>query len=255
MDPMRRMQSRLLKLAFMAVPVVILSAATSRAQPANIGDAKAAVMDYVSSHEYDRDLTAVDAKAMAYLDAHVAGVAKPAIVLDIDETSLSNLLEIEADDFGYIKTGPCPSPIDPTKHGIPCGSLAWDQSEQATAIAPTLALYKDAIAKHVTVFFITGRRDVEIGPDAGKEFEATRANLVKEGYDILSDPNVAKTNLILEDDNTVYPSAADFKAPARKKIVEAGYDILVNVGDQPSDLIGGHADAVFLLPDPFYRIN
>jgi hypothetical protein len=26
------------------------------------------------------------------------------------------------------------------------------------------------------------------------------------------------------------------------------------VGDQPSDLAGGHAERGFLLPDPYYRI-
>jgi hypothetical protein len=33
-------------------------------------------------------------------------VANPAIVLDIDETSLSNWPEIPADEFGYIGDGP-----------------------------------------------------------------------------------------------------------------------------------------------------
>jgi HAD superfamily, subfamily IIIB (Acid phosphatase) len=35
---------------------------------------------------------------------------------------------------------------------------------------------------------------------------------------------------------------------------QAGYTIVANVGDQPSDLQGGHAEKRFLLPDPFYRV-
>jgi hypothetical protein len=51
-----------------------------------------------------------------------------------------------------------------------------------------------------------------------------------------------------------FASAADFKAPARAEIERSGYTIVVNMGDQPSDLIGGHAIGRFLLPDPFYRV-
>ena len=29
---------------------------------------------------------------------------------------------------------------------------------------------------------------------------------------------------------------------------------IANMGDQPSDLLGGHAENKFLLPDPFYRV-
>jgi hypothetical protein len=29
------------------------------------------------------------------------------------------------------------------------------------------------------------------------------------------------------------------------------YTIIANIGDQPSDLAGGFAERVFLLPDPF----
>ena len=38
------------------------------------------------------------------------------------------------------------------------------------------------------------------------------------------------------------------------QIEQMGYTIIANVGDQPSDLIGGHAEKMFLLPDPFYRV-
>jgi hypothetical protein len=48
--------------------------------------------------------------------------------------------------------------------------------------------------------------------------------------------------------------AADFKAPERGKIEAQGYNIIANVGDQPSDLSGGHAERAFQLPNPFYRI-
>lgn len=34
----------------------------------------------------------------------------------------------------------------------------------------------------------------------------------------------------------------------------AGFRIIVNVGDQESDLAGGHAERAFKLPNPFYII-
>jgi hypothetical protein len=34
-----------------------------------------------------------------------------------------------------------------------------------------------------------------------------------------------------------------------------GYTIVANIGDQPSDLAGGHSERTFLPPDPFYRIK
>ena len=52
-----------------------------------------------------------------------------------------------------------------------------------------------------------------------------------------------------------FASAADFKAPIRAQIEEQGYTIIANVGDEPSDLLGGHAERSFLLPDPFYRVK
>ena len=55
-------------------------------------------------------------------------------------------------------------------------------------------------------------------------------------------------------DGAHFRSAADFKAPVRARIEQAGFRIIANMGDQPSDLLGGHAEKEFLLPDPFYRV-
>jgi hypothetical protein len=49
-------------------------------------------------------------------------------------------------------------------------------------------------------------------------------------------------------------TAVDFKAPIRADIERLGYTIIANIGDQPSDLLGGHSERDFLLPDPFYRV-
>jgi predicted secreted acid phosphatase len=202
-------------------------------QPANLGDLKQELRKYQSNGDYDRDLTAVAAAAQAYVEERAGQVVKPALVLDIDETSLSNWPEIVADDFGYISDGPCKLPKGP------CGVHAWERSARAAAIAPTLRLFNAAKAKGVSVFFITGRHETERA--------ATERNLRRAGYR-------GWTRVVMRPAGSATPSAADYKAPERAKIEAAGYTIIANMGDQPSDLAGGHAERTFLLPNPFYRI-
>ena len=76
---------------------------------------------------------------------------------------------------------------------------------------------------------------------------ATEQNLRSTGY-------TDYTRLILAPVGAQHPSAADFKAPQRAAFEAEGYTIVANIGDQPSDLAGGHSERTFLLPDPFYRI-
>jgi hypothetical protein len=51
-----------------------------------------------------------------------------------------------------------------------------------------------------------------------------------------------------------FASAVEFKAPERKRIEERGSTILLTMGDQESDLAGGHAQATFKLPNPVYYL-
>jgi acid phosphatase len=46
----------------------------------------------------------------------------------------------------------------------------------------------------------------------------------------------------------------EFKAAERRKLAEQGWVIAVNVGDQASDLDGGHAERTYRLPNPFYLV-
>ena len=49
-------------------------------------------------------------------------------------------------------------------------------------------------------------------------------------------------------------TTVQYKTGARKDIEAQGYRIVVNVGDQFSDLVGGHADRGYKLPNPFYYL-
>jgi predicted secreted acid phosphatase len=203
-------------------------------QPANVGEAKFAATDYHNSGAYVRDVNAVTTAASAWIAQRAPQVERPALVLDIDDTALTNWEVIVADDYGRVFDGPC----DNLPAG-PCGWVAWDLRAATPAIAQTQALFEQARALDVAVFFITGRDETQRA--------ATEKNLAATGY-------AGYRELYMEPVGSHYASAADFKAPQRAKIEADGFIIIANMGDQPSDLAGGHAERTFLLPNPFYRI-
>lgn len=195
-------------------------------------EAKHQVSVYVGSGRYEADIAAVTEQARAYLEARVPRGGKLAIVLDVDETALSNLPSLRANDYGFIVPGPCDLPRGP------CGLGAWIRMAQADPIKPVLILARLARERGVAVFFLTGR------PERWRA--VTEDNLRRAGYEW--------TALILKPDDLTTNSAADFKAPERKKLVDQGYTIIANIGDQLSDLDGGFAERTYKLPNPFYFI-
>ena len=204
------------------------------AQSLNLGQLKIQLRDYRYCGAYEADFAARVGEAIAYLKEHGSEEPNPAIVLDIDETSLSNWQEIEQDDFGFIPGGPCT--LDP---GIACGDANWELSARATVLKPTLELFNLARAMMIPVFFITGRRDK---PDLRA---ATIKNLNDAGYDGWQD-------LIMRPLDSQGP-VAPYKSGEREKI-EKKFRIILNVGDQQSDLDGGFAKKTVRVPNPFYFI-
>ena len=195
---------------------------------------------YHDSGLYDQELAEVDAKAKRslgnqlrrlrespgpgrYSECSKKGThchaVKPAIVLDIDETSLSNYAGLDAASF--------------SSAGVVPGAVAGNDP----AIQPTLDLYSYARSRGVAAFFITGRPDAVRG--------STDSNLqgvgYSQGYTLITKPAELET--------------IEYKSGERAKIEDQlGFTILVNVGDQDSDLAGGHAVRPFKLPNPMYYI-
>ena len=203
-------------------------------QPLNLGQLKNQLYFYACSGAYDRDLNKVAGKAQAYVAMRAAQVAKPALVLDIDETSLSNLPVELADDFAYLPQNiPCKRAMKD-----PCGFDNWVEAAWAKPIDGTLALFNLAKAHHVSVFFITGRHE--------NQEDVTVKNLKAAGYE-----EWAGLTLRPQGDNR---SVIAYKFAAREKIAEQGFTIIANVGDQHSDLAGGYAERAYKLPNPFYYI-
>ena len=217
----------------MALAVAFGPTACARAgKPAvpDLDQARQRVAAYIDSGRYAADCAAVAAKAREYLDRRALQVKKPAAVFDIDETSLSNWPAYRANGWARVTAGAC----DVEKG--PCGLRAWQAMGQSKAMPSTLELARHARSLGVAIFFITGR--------PANLREATEKNLRAEGYEW--------DGLILRPEGSDFKSAADFKAPARRKLTEQGYTVLLSIGDQQSDLDGGYAERTFKLPNPVY---
>ncbi|GIK78069.1 MAG: acid phosphatase [Actinomycetes bacterium] len=205
------------------------------------GDLPAELARYHDSGRYESDLDKVGDRAAAYLRRRVVRIhertvrrcaerrpkpcerPKLAMVLDIDETSLSNYEHLADNGFG-----------DATA-ALATSLFAAD----APAVDATLELFDDARDLRVSVFFITGRPDLPIVR------APTEANLAAAGYS-------GWRELVLKPSDA--HGTVPYKSGARAEIEDDGYRILLNVGDQDSDLKGGHADKAYKLPNPFYFI-
>lgn len=206
------------------------------------GDIVAPLKQYHDSGHYESDLEKVGDKAQAYLDRRVARINKRAkqrcrkqgtspcrkpklaLVLDIDETSLSNYSELAAANFT----------------GATAALTTALFAATSPAIDPTLELFDDARDHKVAVFFITGRPDLDIIRDRTEE------NLTGAGYS-------GWEELVLKPSDAA--GTRDYKSGARAAIEDDGYRIVLNVGDQDSDLKGGYSDKAYKLPNPFYFIS
>lgn len=159
---------------------------------------------------------------------------KPALVLDVDDTTLSTYNYEYEQGFGYT---------------VP-SNTAYIDAEKMPAVFGMPQLANWAQAHGITVFYITGR------PESQRD--ATEGNLAKVGYKAPADA----THLFLKNptDPPAYLSCAaacttdEYKSQTRAHLQAEGYDVLADIGDQYSDLSDGHADAVYKLPNPMYYI-
>ena len=150
---------------------------------------------------------------------------KLALVLDIDETTLSSYCEMKREDFGYIAEMFNTWVVRP---------------EAAVGIAGTLRIYRAARAAGVAVFFLTGRPE--------EQRAGTERNLRAVGYD-------GWAGVLLRDAAEKEMPTVTYKSGERAKIVARGYTLVMSVGDQWSDLMGEPKAALSVkLPNPFYYL-
>ncbi len=205
-------------------------------QPPNLGVLKLQLIDYKCFGAYDRDVGKALMEAKIFVEQRSAGARpdeKLAIVLDIDETSVSNWKNLSADDFGFFQKGECT--LQPKE---PCGFDKWISDQTPDPMTPTRDLFAAAKARNVKVFFISARRE--------EQRADTIKNLIATGYKDWD-------GLVLKQPSDPQ-SVADYKTAARAAIEANGDRVIANVGDQHSDLSGGHAERTFKVPNPFYFV-
>ncbi|MFI7615741.1 HAD family acid phosphatase [Nonomuraea terrae] len=214
----------------------------------NLDDAKARLQKHFGDHvdadgvhqasldsPWGRAVERVDDQALDHLKGQLKRKPdKPALVLDIDDTMLSTYSYGASHDFAYHDAKQ---------------SLQWALDERLPVIQPTLELATWAHDHGISIFTVTGR------PEQTRA--ATLDNLRKAGY---PEPNGAffqpaagsAPDYLYCASSTC--TTTEYKSGTRAHIEAQGYDILASVGDQYSDLKGGHAKAVFKLDNPQYVI-
>jgi len=201
------------------------SPVTASVEPENHAVVVQRLMRYHDSGEYEWQIREVVNAARDYLEMRLKTSSKQdklAAVFDIDETALSNW-DAMAD------CGLCSYRVE-----VKLYSDAHDP-----AIVPVLELYNYARQSGVAVFFLTGRKN--------SQRNTTVQNLTEVGFSGWAD-------LIMRPDDDT-SAARVFKPRERQKIQDKGYRIILNMGDQASDLAGCCAERVFKLPNPFYLVN
>eukprot|EP01018_Ginkgo_biloba_P026527 Gb_35342 [translate_table: standard] len=181
------------------------------------------VADYMTKGQYELDFKAAIQQSLDYLDTLTASSdGKDAWVFDVDETTLSNLCYYAQHKYG----GERYNSVDFNE---------WIVKAKSRVLPSTLNLYNKLLKKHFNIFIITGRHEIRR--------DITEKNLHDVGYK-------GWTKLILNDGHS---KTAVFKAAAREKLVNDGYRIVGNVGDQWGDITGSYkGDRTFKLPNPMY---
>ncbi|HTU71712.1 MAG TPA: HAD family acid phosphatase [Candidatus Baltobacteraceae bacterium] len=190
----------------------------------NVQTVKQEIITYYDSGRHDADVARVDAHLQSYVDRRLKQhVREPAVVFDIDDTMLSTFAYEQAHDFGYDARS----------------WSRWEHEDRFPPILPTRRLARELVREHVAIFYVTGRRQ--------SQREVTIRELALAGY-----PKPAGYSFRPARDHA--DSVIPFKSAARAAIAARGFDILASIGDQWSDLRGGHAEHLYKLPNPMYLI-
>jgi predicted secreted acid phosphatase len=140
-------------------------------------------------------------------------------------------------------------------------------AQKFPAVPGVVDLAKAAEREGYAIFFITGRPATQekatlgnltadgVGIDAGYP-KPTR---LKDGEDgLFTKPSVASYPAYLRAACAADPNGVcttiHYKSATRAHLEASGYEIVADLGDQFSDLKGGHADKTFKLPNPTYYL-
>lgn len=191
----------------------------------NLSKVKEQVRKYYDSGEWEKDLNTKFERADKIIDEFKGDRKKAAVVLDIDETALTSYPFLKEVDFAFYAFLPQWSD--------------WVMKAEAPGMKRSLEFYRRTQALGHPIFFVTGRAEKFRG--------LSEENLKTQGF-------TDYAGLIHRPPHLMKKSAAVAKSKARQNIEKQGYKILLNIGDQQSDLDGGYAVYTVLLPNPMYYV-
>jgi hypothetical protein len=237
---------------------------------------------------YAREAASVAAAGTRWLDARAGKSSKQAIVLDVDDTTLTTWDYELYSNWDY---NPSTNAVFVGLGNPPASSTTFT-GNIFPATPGMVAMVNHAKALGYAVFWITGRGD--------SQHQATIANLVSDTAAGLPDitsvtysgftvpevdagytmPTPIDTEhggftdgLFTKPSVGSYPAYLDmpefcgqaihdgkscatipYKSGTRAYIESMGYDIVASFGDQYSDLLGGYADRTFKMPNPNYYL-
>ncbi|SCK47566.1 HAD superfamily, subfamily IIIB (Acid phosphatase) [Streptomyces sp. WMMB 714] len=100
-------------------------------------------------------------------------------------------------------------------------------------VEQTLELARYADSRGVAVYFVTAR--------PGIIYSLTEHNLKEAGFPI--------AGLYVRDLPDIFDEVSKYKTAKRAEIEAKGFTIIANIGNTPTDMVGGHAEKTFKLPD------
>jgi acid phosphatase class B len=193
-----------------------------------------AIIAYRQSGQYAAEIRAVAKAARLYLRNSVGNeCSAPApakrcramVVFDIDDTLFSSYTFLAQPSVMFTYQS--------------AGQNAAETACSLPTIVATRSLLHFAQARGVTVALITGRSAANRATTVAC---LTQAGITDYRY------------LVMRTAASAGDTAAVYKAGRRAILERAGWKIVFSIGDQPSDMFGGRAQAGFLLPNPMYMI-
>ncbi|KAH7857685.1 hypothetical protein Vadar_015346 [Vaccinium darrowii] len=188
------------------------------------------VANYMLGCQYQEDSFAVTSIALEYAKNLTLGEdGKDIWVFDIDETALSEIDYYSQPDVAFGA-----KEFNETKKN------EYLKEAKAPPLPAVLEFYNNLLPLGYKIVFISGTSE------SYREYR--ELNMKRAGYHTWE-------KLLLKQTSEHGTTSVTFKSKKRTELVEAGYRIIGNMGDQWSDITGSNVgNRTFKLPNPMYYI-
>ncbi|GLT41717.1 hypothetical protein SLA2020_157610 [Shorea laevis] len=188
------------------------------------------VENYMIGGQYDQDVNLIVEQILSYVNEIVlSNDGMDAWILDVDDTCISNVFYYKGKRYGC-------DPFDSVSF------KSWAKKGECPAIPGVLNLFIKLVESGFKVFLVTGRNEETLG-------QVTIENLHNQRF-------IGYERLIMRNAANKGQSAVVYKSQVRKQLMEEGYRLWGNVGDQWSDLQGEYlGNRTFKIPNPMYFVS